>query len=499
MMPPWKHPLLGPIEALPPRLQPKKVWAHFYSSDERWDRISPADPRLLRSEVERLLGVTRQSAPELPRASQDIWPRVRDLARRHHDVGYGRAYGTDMVDPTTCWTPTMDRRQRHHALTPRSIYIVLQLDRPSWVVTAFRPHPPTAGVDWSEADFRRHAEWKFQEATGMSIDRLARVIQEKLTQAARTRPASARDLWWLVSAVGYGRLLRGDLAVQAALRAAEACLGEADPAIVSQLRDALDWRGALQRVAAGLKEDRPEDLEAALSNAEDLLVAAPVLGAGAKAKEFCAEAEALLAWVPAEWDDLALEASRRLELLGGDGSPAGLLWAALADGVTGALLRAQAGAARPAARHVDALLPSQPPWQRFVDLVNRIASRAASGLDRVVRDSLADIRVHAPAPTMGAAGPTAEPWAVRGGPAPGRQHLRVFVVDCDYPEGQEVTARFHPQDGYLWSLDRRDERALIVLIAGDVPVPGETLEDVLSFAAEREEVAIGCREVSPPT
>jgi len=28
----WTHPSLGPIEPIPPKLCPKKVWQHFYDA-----------------------------------------------------------------------------------------------------------------------------------------------------------------------------------------------------------------------------------------------------------------------------------------------------------------------------------------------------------------------------------------------------------------------------------------------------------------------------------
>ena len=223
----WKHPRLGAIDLMPPGLRPKKVWQHFYDEAEYWDRLCDEDVAPFRGEAESIVGLRRQDRQALPRLDGARWHRARDLMVRHHDAFYALAYRAEMVAPETVWTPGMDAKHRHRALTPRSVFLVIQLDQPSWVVTAFRPHPDLRGVEWDEADLRRHAVWYFRKETGMNVEELTRTVAENLQRASSAPPGSVRDLWWLASAVGYGRLLGDHAAVRSHIDVAEGALAGA--------------------------------------------------------------------------------------------------------------------------------------------------------------------------------------------------------------------------------------------------------------------------------
>ena len=309
----WTHPSLGSIELIPRRLRPKKVWQHFYDAGEHWERVCNADVVALRGQAEAAVGVVRARKSDLPQLSAERWRRARDLLTSHHDANYAPAYREEMSSPDTIWTPSADAINRHKALTPRSVFIVVQMEPLySWVVTAFRPHPPVQDVELDEADLRRHGAWYFRKETGVNIDEFALAVVDNLRRSSQP-PTSARSLWWLASAVGYGRLLGHIPDVHDALLLAEKTLSETPVAVLQQLRQLLGWEPLAGQLAQTIKETRPEGLEAVLAEAEELLAVAAALGVTSEAEAFCEEAEMLISWLPSEWAHLADHARHRVQ------------------------------------------------------------------------------------------------------------------------------------------------------------------------------------------
>jgi len=126
----------GKVEAIEVRHQPKKVWKHFHDPAEQWERLAGQDLTGLRLEAEELVGVLRSAQLELPDLPGQRKLRAHEALRRHHDDYYGSIYLTELSSHETRWAETMDRRHRQHALTPRSVYVIVQLDDPSVVITA---------------------------------------------------------------------------------------------------------------------------------------------------------------------------------------------------------------------------------------------------------------------------------------------------------------------------------------------------------------------------
>lgn len=489
------HPSLGPIELIPPKLCPKKVWQHFYDAGEHWERVCAVDVAAMRREAEAIVGVARATERELPQLAGERWRRASDLLVAHHDSTYAPAYSAEMSSPETVWTSAMDGKHRHQALTPRSVFVVVQLDRPrSWVVTAFRPHPPVRGVDWDEAELRRHGVWYFRKETGVNVDDFAAVVAENLRRVSST-PSTTKDLWWLASAVGYGRLLQDVPEVHDALAGAEAALSEAPNSLLEELRRALDWQPLFQRLADALKETRSEDLEVVLAEAEELLAVGAVVGAEPEAESFCAEAEMLLPWLPFEWAHVADRACHRLRATAAQPSLVARLWSAVEDAATAAVAREAAPSVRPASRLVDALIP-QPRWSIWRDRIAGFPERAIASVAFWIDRSIEGLTMAPLAPTMGGSGVAKDEWAVRGRPAPGAPHYRVFVVDEAYPDGWEVTEQFTDADGELWRLDA-NEPALVVIIAGERPLVGLGMAQVLNEASARDDVVARARELQP--
>lgn len=420
----------------------------------------------------------RDEHNELPRLDRPTWRRAHPLLCKHHDLAYAPAYLEDMVAPDTEWTPTMDKRFRHHALTPRSIIIAVQLEEPtSFVVTAFRPHPPTRGVRWTEAEFRRQSTYYFQTMLRTEINDIASLAAQRLTQASAHPPTSVQDAWWLASAVGFARLLPEHSMLRGELSRASDLLATLDEPLRAQLGRALDWNRTLGRLADGLRDDRPESLEYALANAEELLIVAAVIDERQAATEFLANALTLLPQLPADWNHLTKPARARCSLLGGEESLPGRLWTAVV-----------AAATNPA----PSLLHQ---WQRRVA---SLGANASTAIRDWIHEGLNTVSVVTVAPAMTAAPEHSAGWQVRARPTEELDHFQAFIVDAEHPDGYEITDVFHATDGYLWQLERADETALIILVAAESPWRHGALADVLAIAAGRDDMAVGYRRVSPP-
>lgn len=492
----WTHPSLGSIELIPRKLCPRKVWAHFYDLREHWERLCTVDVASMRLEAEHIVGAARASQSVLPPLAGEQSHRAMDLLLSHHDGTYAPAYASEMSSPETVWTSSMDAMRRHRALTPRAVFIVVQLGLPrSWVVTAYRPHPPVQGVDWDEAELRRHGVWYFHKETGVNVDELAPAVVQNLRRSS-SPPSTAKELWWLASAVGYGRLLRHVPEVHHALPAAEAILSGTSTSLLEELRRALDWESLVGRLADALEEARPEDLEGVLAEAEELLAVAAAVGAESAAEAFCDEAEMLLPWLPAEWAHIAVRARHRVRAVAAEPSLVMRLWTAVEDAGTAALAREVAPSVRPASRLADDLIPQQPRWFSWRDRIQDLATRASTAATTWIEQSIEGLTIAPLAPTMGASDRANDSWALRGRPAPGAPHFRVFVVEAEHPDGSEVTGQFTEEDGELWRLGEH-EQALVVIIAGERPLAGLSMAQVLKEASTRDDVVARVRELQP--
>ena len=498
-MTPWKHPTLGWIEQIPVGLQPKKVWKHFFDEAEHWERLCDADVAGLRGECERRLGISRSAQRELPPDSRHL---VQGPLRRAHDEGYGLVYLQEIASPETRWTEEADANNRHYALTPKSVLVIVQRGKPHWIVTAFRPLPQKKTVLWDEAAFLRYGKGYFLMMTqNLAQERVTTQLAERLAQVATAAPTTADELWWLASATGYGRLMGNCLEIADALSMAEARLAETAPELLKQLQGELDWEGCLAKIAMGLKEDRPEDLEAALASTEELLAIAPVIGAELKAAEFLSEAEPLIAWLPVEWNHLIDYAGVRCQLFKSAESFALKLWSFVEEVAMGSVIRQEEPTLRPAATLVDRVLIDEGSrfWQGHIAAQKARKPTLIKDALEWLKDSLESLQISEPIPVMGGADEAAatEPYELHGRPAAGIPFSRIFVIAGEHPAGHELTHRYTLQDGRLWLFDHPDERVLVVLVVGERPIEGANLEEVLALAADRDDVAVESREFSP--
>ena len=504
------HPSLGLIKALPSNLSPKKVWKHLYDPREAWQRLCHDPISLMCHEAEEVLGVKRERLPDLPHLPTERWLALKGLLLQHHDHTYEPIYRSEMSSAEAVWTPHSDLQGRFRALTPRSIFIVVQAEAlMSWVVTAFRPHPPIRGV-LNEEELKGYGVYYFRKETSLSTDDFKRSVIEGLERAP-SAPSTINELWWLALAVGYGRLLRRHAEVQAPLAAAERALAGVSGSSREELRAALDWEGLTGRFAEALKEERSEELERCLAEAEDLLAISEVVDAGPEAETFSAEVEALIPWLPAEWTYIAERARHRAGLAMAEESLVVRLWEAVEEAAAGAILREGPPVTRPHALIVDALLqrrvapqspePGEPLWATLRAQIAQLKTSAlgvTSAVESWVAQTIEKLSASRLSPTMSASHDRSSGWVVCGHPASPlthpAPHYRAFVVDDEYRNGYEVTAQLTHGEGVLWESEL-GQRALVVIIASERPLEGEGLAQALTQASLRGDVAVDAREL----
>ena len=231
-------------------------------------------------------------------------------------------------------------------------------------------------------------------------------------------------------------------------------------------------------------------------SAEELLAVAAAVGAESAAEAFCDEAEMLLPWLPAEWAHIADRARHRVHALAGQASLVIRLWGAVEDAGTAALVREGAPSVRPASRLTDDLIPQQPRWFTWRDQIADLGTRATAAATTWLDRSIQGLTVTALSPTMGGSDVANDECAVRGRPASGPPHYRVFVVDAENPEGFDVTGKFTEADGDLWRLNE-NEQAVVVIIAGATALAGSSFEQVLKEASTRGDVVARTRVLQP--
>ena len=463
-------------------------------------RISDESPEPLRSKAEKIVGVSRDRAEELPHVDRGLWRQVKNILEEHHNEGYGPTYLRELYSKRSCWTPFADKLQRHSVLTPNSVYVVVQLDENNcFVLTAYRPHPHNVNVNWSEDDLIRYGRNNFASKNNMRISNFKQIIVKELEKCSSAIPTSVRELWWLALAVGYGRLLAYNEDVKTILSRAEKKLTKVKPEIVEQLAASLDWPGCIEGIASALKDDYPEELEAVLVAFEELLVIADAIEEQETSRIFNQQAGELLAWLPAKWDHLIDFAGSRCEIFNEIDSSAGLLWANIEEALLGAVMRESETDIRPEPRLANVVLPPINFWTKLKDRVFAIQNKISEPLELWAKDFLDGISVESPAPVMGDSLDEQLRWDVFGKTPKDDFNYRAFIVSEGHEDGYEVTDKFNPEDEYLWYFDKKDEKAILVLVVSNIPVCSEKdLDELLVLAENRNDITVRLKELSPP-
>lgn len=490
----WKHPWLGPIGPIPQQSQPKKVWKHLYAPEQHWERLCGYDIAELRAKAEAVVGVSRSEQRGLPRLKNN----AKQILLQHHSEHYAPVYLSEMSSIETIWTPNMDSRHRHFALTPNAIFVVVALKDPeSFIVTAFRPHPGTRNVKWSEEEIKRHAVEYFQSETDVKVDGSASRVAENLNRITEI-PDTVNEVWWLASAVGHGRLLHSYSEVAEALPAAEKLLEAVPSQLRGEMKNALNWSELSSRLADALKESRPEELESVLADAEDLLAVSAAIGPDERCEAFLTEFEMLIPWIPSEWGHISERARLRKIAYGSEPSLVSGMWQQVEDSILSALVRESTPTLRPASTIADSLFPESR-WQKFRDAIALLGTRSRATLDSVVSwidESIANVNVTSLSPTM-SEGEDEVVGTVHGEEAPNAPHYRVFIIDDDCTEIQDVTSRFARGDGHLWDFTSDTESATVAIFAGQSPILAKTLEEAILEAEKRSDVVVRAVEVYP--
>lgn len=491
-MKPYRHPTIGLVGPMSTDRRPRKTWKHLYDPGEHWERIVPSPPPRLAAEAEQIAGVSRTECPRLPELEPRTWSRVRAVLDDHHDRFYAATYMAEIAAQGTSWIASPWESMRQLGFTPRGVLVVVAQGEPGHVVTAYRPHPPVAGVDMSEDDLRRYGLRHFRRSAGVRRDDLAREVADALVAQAGIPPRNAGELWSFAAAIGLGRALGEVAELNAPLAEAERVLAAAPEALVSALSAGLRWEQTLDEVADALKDEDREDLELALSRVEELLFVGDALGVMESVRLIVEQATELLAWLPASFAPLADVWATRV-IAFHEQSPVRDLWGACAAAAAAACVRHEAPAFQPGVRLVDQLLPAPASWVPWVRQVATVPVRAGADVLRRLDELVAGLTARSAAPAMDGE-LTVQPWHLREA-SPVRGHARMFVVDDDYPEGYPVELA---NDCDLWTFERSGQRALVIVFVAATPLPAMSLREALALAQTRPDVAVRSREVSRP-
>lgn len=483
--------------------RPAKVWKHLYDPKEAWGEVTLIDVSALRASTERLIDAKqhRSATRELPTSTPK---EALSLLHSHHENGYAQAYLSVLRLDTTQWGKQRSN-DRWVALSDTSIFVTVDQRPPApVVVTAFRPSPLVKSQKLKANVRHGYAQSYFEKKT-MANSTLYSALVLKQLQRLKHLPQSASDLWMLTSALGVGRSLAHHAEIIEALRNAEELFAQAAPALTEELRATLDWKSLHDALIASLQADDSEDLENLLFEAETMLAVSWVIGADEEAEAFCAEAEVLIAWIPVEWMHLSSLADSRLESFDDSTSPVYRLWSNVEEACTAALLRELSPVHTPDLAFTHLFLHASPPkWQSWIEKIHSI--RGGVGADIA---SWADAMTEAwsvlapdPMPTL-SANHDEKPPQIQGLLADGApKHYRLFIVDDEYINGEELTADLQALSPLtietLWELPPH-ATAFIILLASAAPIYGDGLANVLDLAALRNDIAIRYKDLTPPS
>lgn len=484
----WRHPQIGLIDPLRKSHQPKKLWKHFYDEAEHWERLCEVDISLLRDKAESILNVRRNERRELSLVSHSF----QEHAQQVHDEHYGRVYMAQMSDSETRWS-MMDKRYRHHALTPYSIFITVALEEPqSVVITAFRPLPKVHGINMSEEQIAEQANLYFENRVFMNIHRLNELTLRMFSHHTTT-PQDIESLWSLTLAMGQAQLLRTP-EIRQAVSKAQVLLAQVPDHVVSALVDALDWQACLDQMICALETESLEEMEDALVQAQALLMVAPLLGAQQQATDFVDDAKMVIAWVPASWSILAEHAASRREHFEQQNQILFEMWSFVEQTIWEATLRYQTPSIRPKASIAYALVDAsaRPEWlQQLSQWFRSMSDQFKKSLEQ-----LATLELTPTSPMMGSENVAEKTIEVRVQLNQPHSYFKAFVVDESRPGGVDVTANV-ASDGLIWMLDDTEDRAVFLLFTSTSPIRGSHLSEICDEVLVRNDVAISSAYIAP--
>ena len=444
---------LGRVNELPRSRRVVKTWKHCLAPTERWEQIVGARVVEMRGAAERSLGShwCDISAEELDGAS-------RVLVEHLHDDALAAAYLAEAGHPESLVGPGRLDPSRWLVATPRGAFLVAVATPPAHFITIYRPQPPLKDVLLDEADFARHARvrWEAQVVRAAMTTSDASPLHD-LVLLQNDPLESPLSCWRYITAIARSRRLALDDAGTELIAEASARVAARCSSIVQVLAPHLDLEGTIADLTRAVDAEEEDQAIDALLRVEELVECCELLRRPATVRSL----------VEAARDAVRPAASHLPTVLAfavgrgaGAKGAARELWSALSVLVAMEEARSEvmARSTHPGtiARSVlDRVSP------RPTSVIELLAARVASLTSDAVR-VLWDLR-----PVLDPALGEDEQELHLDVVAPLVSAPRVFVVDADNPQGEELDVERHDDHWRCegWRM-RPGEEALVVVVRG---------------------------------
>lgn len=440
----WMHPELGEVAELSDKAKPLKAWNHVLKVSEDWAALTGVAHAAAVSLADQAECPSwgRHEGRVLPRG----WPTTCFccLHALHDDV-WRSVYGRELMETTKLGNQRRNPKRRMLS-TPRGCIIVVQQ---GCIISVYRPHPPGLNVPFSEQDFIEQADYVLDKNTG------ARTMTAQ--QALRRALDHPTPVWHVSLALGHARATGGW--TEEECQRVQQRLKRVPAAVKASLVPSAELFDSLE---AAQDETDSSELEPVVDGLADWLVVTELLHGNTSARAILEHAAALVTLAPPAW--LALQplvTDRAAEARG----VAADWWVEL-DEMLGALRLAEVPAVHLAEATLAQKVAAEPVWAAMWAPLQALEARAIQATRPTLAARVAELG------SDSATGVTAT------GPLP--DGARVFMVDAEHPEGEELTDEWEA-DEVIWELDHPDVPTWLVTVYGGVP--GTTLAAVLEAAA----------------
>lgn len=448
-MKPMHHITLGKVRAIPKASRPDKTRKHFYAPWERWEQVCSSNPRQLfaTAQIEGCPPPIRcETHPsDLPEA---CLPILHD----HHDTAYMPAYGAALSHHESVVAPKRDGQPKSLVLAPNGVILVVGTMKSPIVLSAFRPTPQHGPFQsLSLSDYQAQSRWYFQRGTGVTVRLYTASDVEYLLRTSATEPkTSPTGIWNLALAAGITELLPEN-ELEALPAAAHVELKRRPRYLCQRVMGSVDACSLVSRLVEALFPWDEDEFDVAFSQLEDGLLALRALGA-------------------------KFEIRTALQQLAGAISTNNI--------PERALDRVSAWSAIP--------LPEQHPLASLLMLMKGQPVEFRSkmiqtgvkelwgGAARAIRSELSQwLQVGLTLESVAVLGDKADRWDLQLGAAlPEIAHIRVFAVDDDNPEGQEITTHIVGGGPSIWRVDHPGDWVTVIVFACDNPISGASLREI---------------------
>ena len=450
----------------------KKLWKHFYDPAERWEQVCDVDIQMLLQELQARTGTIRDSRT-LPFFSKK--KTAFALFDRHHDEFYKPTY---LKSSKATNLKSTKRNSRKWIILDEENAICLFVTQESGfsftIRTAFRPQLNGTGVNYSKSNFRRYAAIYFSSNIMYNTSSYWKSYLEDCTP-----PQNPNELSFLIIALGYAQIHNVDKTL---CNQAKEWIDNST--YTQTLWESLDWDRAFDTIIDAIQEDDMDATTQALQTFEHLVVIADVLKKTEHAISYCSELKSVFLWAPESWTELSIHAEKVAELYGLE-SPMYHVWGSVYNAhlqlmmqdLDHSTLEAQASSS----------LKPLSLWQRVMQSVQNIAD---------IYEQLSHTQLLPISPQMDST--TEDPTVEIHIPSLNipTTHWKMFVLDAEYPEGDDVSEYICPTEplSHIWD-SKKGETVLVVLVLSDDELPNASLEDIL----KKEGIELVARSFTPPT